>query len=70
MTAYDDDTDTDRIAEYEAEAKSTTCKRCGGADCYWQEVWTNAGPKWRLFKDHKQHECSTVTTADDFEDLG
>ncbi len=60
--------DYDRIVEL--EDRPTTCTRCGCTDCYWQEVWTDTGPKWRLFKDHKQHECSTVATADDFEDLG
>lgn len=64
---YNDDEDNERQAD---AVKPVTCSRCGADDCYWQEVWTNAGVKHNLFEDGKPHRCQgAAASLDEFDEV-
>ena len=50
----------------EEQGDDVTCNRCGAINLEWHDT----GVRWRLLHgDGTFHVCSTVASADDFEDI-
>lgn len=50
----------------EEQGDDVTCNRCGKKHLDWHDT----GTRWRLLEANgKFHVCSTVASADDFEDI-